>query len=91
MASLDLLASCFLLVDKWLSLEQSAEFTPRPLHEQIDPPIVDPPKPEPFVEPQRGIEAFDVEAQQPARRSAKSEGGACRRPPPLTAVRRAAC
>jgi hypothetical protein len=35
-----------------------------PLHEQINPAIVDLPKPEPLVEPQRGIEAFDVDAQR---------------------------
>ena len=61
-----------------------------PLHEQIHPAIGDRMEAEPLVEPERGIEAFDVDAQQPARRSAKSEGGACRRPPPLIAVRRAA-
>ena len=50
----------------------------KPLHEQIHPPVVDLPKPEPLVEPQRGIEALDMNAQQPARRSARREGGACR-------------
>ena len=28
------------------------------------------------IQPQRGIEALDVDAQQPIRRSAKREGGA---------------
>ena len=34
-------------------------------------------EPEPLAEPERRIEAFDVDAQQPARRCAKSEDGAC--------------
>ena len=37
---------------------------PAPLHEQINPAIGDRMEPEPFVEPQRGIEAFDVDAQR---------------------------
>ena len=34
-----------------------------PLQEQIDPAIVDLPEPEPLAEPQRGIEALDMNAQ----------------------------
>jgi hypothetical protein len=37
---------------------------PPPFHEQIDAPIVDLPKPEPLVEPERGIEALDMNAQR---------------------------
>jgi hypothetical protein len=33
-----------------------------PLHEQINPATGDRSKPEPLVEPERGIEAFDVDA-----------------------------
>ena len=39
----------------------------QPFHEQVDAAVLDLQKPEALVEPQRGIEAFDVEAQQPAR------------------------
>jgi hypothetical protein len=35
-----------------------------PLHEQINPVISDRSEPEPLVEPERGIEPFDVDAQR---------------------------
>ena len=40
-----------------------------PLHEQIHPPVVDLPEHEPRGEPQRGIEAFDVDTQPLAGRA----------------------